>query len=289
MQPLIPGAANGVATDATSVYWTMNAGTVMKCSAADCKGTVVTFASKQVYPGPVAVDSTRVYWANSGSNGAVLSCPIDGGAVTTLAAVTLAGPVGSVTSMAVDDKNLYWTNGVAVFKYPKDGSGGPALLVPASSPAGVGLVTTDGTDVYWWNAKSQLCECPATGCNGGTPVVLTTGQGGPLTVDATDIYWTTSFNESPSTLMRCSKQDCAGTVVPLASGKYTWMGITTDESGVYWLDGEYGSVLKCPKTGCSGGPLRLASGGPFSGQGAIALGASNVYWTSMAGLMSVPK
>ncbi|HEX8796003.1 MAG TPA: hypothetical protein VF765_33870 [Polyangiaceae bacterium] len=291
---LVPGEAYGVATDATSVYWTRDTlGTVMKCTAADCNGTAAVLASDQSYPLDIAVDEARVYWAtggNAGTEGAIVSCPIDGGTPT-----TLASRQAQVESIAIDAKNVYWTrfDDESLFMCPKDGCGaGPILLWKGTGVESVGSVSGDGTDLYWGGGPALL-ECAAPGCN-GAPVTLVTlaSNVGPsgLAVDASDIYWTTVFINSPSTLMRCAKSDCAGTAVTIASGPSIWMNVVSDATSLYWTAAKYGSVVRCAKPGCAGGPVTLASGGPPSDPGStVAVNATTVYWTTQAGLMSAPK
>jgi hypothetical protein len=95
----------GIAVDATSVYWT-NGDTVGKVSLGG--GTLITLASGQSAAG-IAVDATGVYWTNSG--GTVMSCAIGGcgGAPTQLASGE-SSPYG----IAVDAAWVYWTDvGVA--------------------------------------------------------------------------------------------------------------------------------------------------------------------------------
>ncbi len=56
----------GLAIDATDVYWTTwSGGTVMKV--ARDGGSAVTLASGQQSPAGLAVDATSVYWANNGA------------------------------------------------------------------------------------------------------------------------------------------------------------------------------------------------------------------------------
>jgi len=80
----------GIAVDATSVYWTNNAGgAVMKVPIGG--GTPTTLATAQTTPWEITVDATSAYWVNEGtsansySDGAVMKMPIGGGTPTTLA------------------------------------------------------------------------------------------------------------------------------------------------------------------------------------------------------------
>jgi len=63
---------NGIALDATSVYWTnRDDGTVMKLAKSAPAGTKPTvLAQSQQGPGSIAVDSTNLYWVNEGSSSA---------------------------------------------------------------------------------------------------------------------------------------------------------------------------------------------------------------------------
>jgi hypothetical protein len=94
----------GLAVDATTVYFTSGppAGT-SGVDAVPSGGGAVTLLAAGPQPssgGPIAIDATRVYWADGS---AVYAAPLAGGAVTTLA-------VGqqNVDAIAVDATRLYW-------------------------------------------------------------------------------------------------------------------------------------------------------------------------------------
>jgi hypothetical protein len=93
----------GLVLDATSVYWIAN-DAVMKAPLGG--GTIVTLASDPTgEPYGMALDAKNVYWVDGNTaSGRVLSVPIGGGAVHTIAEnqVDLYG-------VAVDATSIYWT------------------------------------------------------------------------------------------------------------------------------------------------------------------------------------
>lgn len=109
-----------IVVDETSIYWTEQgsmpgAGKVMKASKTDGAG-VTMLAADAAGPQGIAVDATRVYWANK-NDGTIKSVPITGGAVTVLAAAQVAP-----ANVAVDAHFVYWTDagGDAIMRAPKN-------------------------------------------------------------------------------------------------------------------------------------------------------------------------
>jgi hypothetical protein len=109
-----------IAVEAGNVYWTLTV-----CSSASgassCTGSVnripmaggpsVTLASNLYAPGPIAVDSTHIYWVYEATgahtpDASIMRMPTGGGTPVVLATGQMAN------SFAIDAQNVYWTNTV---------------------------------------------------------------------------------------------------------------------------------------------------------------------------------
>lgn len=227
-----------IAVDGASVFWTnfdSGGGQTMRLPKGG--GTSVTLASSGTgNPWGISVDATSVYWAIRDQN-AVVSVPIGGGAVSTLAAMQpLPG------STAVDATFLYWTtfgtDGMGgsgtVMKVPKSG-GTPVTLVSGQSP---GSVAVDATSVYWLSGGVQKVPL-----SGGTPSTLATGGtdygSGGIALDGAYVYWGNGQD-----MMKVPKS--GGASVTLATGQPVVGGVAVDAKSVYWTTGD--AVKKTLKT-----------------------------------------
>ena len=105
----------------------------------------------------------------------------------------------------------------------------------------------------------------------GTPVAIATDTSAPinLAVDSASVYWTDAAGDVMKSPL------CGGGSVVLGSGQGTLTGIAVDGESVYW-----GGSAGVSKVALDGGtPQLLAPGTQVS---AIALDATNVYWTDAA-------
>jgi hypothetical protein len=119
-----PNPTAGLAVNATTVYFNVGRPNPPGVSEVSIDGGAVSpvaSAPASIGGGPLAIDATRVYWADP--SGAVYAAPLSGGTAT-----LLATGQDNVDAIAVDDSAVYWlVNG--------NGTPGGVMELPLSAVA----------------------------------------------------------------------------------------------------------------------------------------------------------
>ncbi len=231
----------GLAADTSHVFWASSSafpdgGLIASVPASG--GSQATIASGLPNPQAIATDGTNVYFTDSSPcasatcTGYVLSVPVGGGTVSTLASHP---GVGAWIFSA--HGQLYWTTQDGrVLTVPTSG-GTPTEL--AYEVTGGLAVVADQAAAYWTNSGGDVMRLPL---DGGKATVLALGQSPlpqALAVDETSVYWinqSTSYN-SPGATAGVLKVPIGGgpvTAIPNPDGG-AFQGLAIDDTSLYLL------------------------------------------------------
>jgi hypothetical protein len=214
-----------IAVNGSHVFWTSGHGTLQSVPLSGGPVTTVASMSGAETGGGVALDSSNVYWTFTASMpaGLVLSQPLGGGAVA-----TMATGQDSPFDIAVNSSALFWANessteGFATVSF----DGGVPQVVGPTHNLSAGSIAVDDSSVYWSDEVS-ICK---QALSGGAPVTLATGfRPNQIAIDAARVYWTDIIS---------------GVVeVPIAGGEAEVLAprigtpecLAVDDTSVYWTD-----------------------------------------------------
>jgi hypothetical protein len=192
--------------------------------------------------------------------------------------IALAAGVGQ--GLALDAKNVYWTDpeAGAVYQCPHAGCGGAPMALGTGINA-PNTVAVNATTVFWSNhANPDVIDGTSIGAPDAYAPICTLPQMGfvgRLAVQGGSIYFS---NETSGAVLACAISNCMP--APIMTGGKDPLGVAVDPGHVYWTDYAAGSVGVCPIDGCDGGPGLLASG--ESGPRTIVSDSTAVYWSDDA-------
>jgi hypothetical protein len=252
-------------------------------------------ATQQNGPFGLAAAKGRVAWSNPGvmtcqPSGACAFPPGSNGSLVVwdgcdASTKTIASGQAAPLGVAMDAKNVYWTNfGDGTVVQAPVGGGAPTVLASGQTFTVTGLdIAVDATSVYWFEFKTgELRKAPI---GGGPIATLVAGLTRPyaLVIDATGTYayWT---ENNPSGAVRRALI-ATGAVETIASGMLYPQGLAVVGADVAWTQFGGHSLVKAPVNG--GAPVVLAQSG--SNPWPVATDGASLFWASIGGdIASVP-
>lgn len=265
----------GIAVDATNVYWTTTDGNVLKVPIAG--GNSTTLATGQSNPLGIALDDTHVYWANDVAGGQIQAVGLTGGTVQTLA-TSQASP----QSVAVAAGNIFWTVNGKVERLPLTG-GTPVDM--ATAQGALGGLTADSNNLYWASV-GQMAIRSLSLANGGAATNLVTDQDTVLSLRLHNgaLYWASDDLSQGSVGGVFSVPAGGGAPTTLATGQHGHT-VAVDDKFVYWTDDTANRIVRVAIAG--GTPQVMAANQATPTD--LAIDAQNIYWVNSAGTGSVVK
>jgi hypothetical protein len=180
------------------------------------------------HPTELQASATRLVWfRNDPVSGALLSAPIAGGAVTTLATGMVAA-----ASLRLDDTAAYFLVGgpaPAVTKVAL--TGGPMVsLYGASAPSPLRAIALDGTDVYFTDG-ARLARVSKSG---GAATKIAGGLAAPTSVAVDgDRAWVVESGDEGA-IVEVILAD--GTTTTIADEQPGPREVTVTPDAIYWID-----------------------------------------------------
>lgn len=226
-------------------------------------------------PGGLALGSTHLAWTTeAGGGGSVHACTLASCASTAnqLASGGLPhdvriGPGGFV----------YWSvnsaNNGGVYRCAMDSAGcAPLGLTLGQTAAGLELPLSSP---FVWGTGTQVNKC-VNHCASGITVLDPSSGAQVIRSDDTDLYW---FAAGVG-LRRCAIVGCGQAPTTLTPGFTSTRSVAVGLNHLSWRTAS--SIHVCPKAGCSGSVVSLASNQDdpgFTGS-SLALDGTHAYWTN---------
>jgi hypothetical protein len=240
---------------------------------------IVAIASGEPLPLDLAIDSTSVYWVETGpsgdcttSSGSVRKAPKGGGTATVLAQGEL-----SPVALALDGTSAYWGDGCGTGRIRTAPLGGGAvreLPTPATTFfRNDRYLGVDDRSLYFNDYGMLAMPKDGSGPEQGLPGDSNNFVGG-LAVDSTGAYWTALVGGTGGTYAVLSYLPSVGHVTTVDAPPAGSLGpVALDDAWVYFAN-DGNAIARAPKTGGASTVLVTRSKAIL----ALAVDEANVYW-----------
>lgn len=258
----------------------------LTCDACTNGRCVVVLARGQNNPGPIAVTSTEVVWANQGLTSstssvgaAIMKTPLGGGPIETLAVTPI-----DATALAIDSGYAYWTTDNLDNTQPPSAAngtivkmslqGGAASVLASNQTVGFSVAVDQGT-LYWPSFGGLM----SVSTSGGTPTVVSPGMIVAMTLSAGTMYWAELEDTGSSVLKKMALRAGAPEItLNETSDLGAVLRLAASSTDLYWtLEAPGNGFVKKVSLG-GGAASTVYSASDDIIDYAIAVDGDSVYW-----------
>jgi hypothetical protein len=186
-------------------------------------------------------------------------------------------------ALAAAGDNVYWAQAAqdpflrTILTCPSAGcAGAPRTIV---SNIHFNSFAVDESHVYWTSLQdSAVFRLPLSGV--GIPETIAQNETSPdyLALRGSHAYWIERANGANSVIKRAPKQG-GGLTETLAMAQNQATALNVDAEFAYWPNSySVGSILRCPLSGCPGGPEVMVANQPWIS--ALAEDGKSIFWIS---------
>jgi len=232
----------------------------------------------------LAADEKFLYWSEPGK---IYRVPKTGGE----SEMIVSDAPGKPDEMVLDDQNIYWlvwggtgSHNLPVLSAKK--TGGPTQRLATGQEGYSGLCVD--RDFVYWVAATGIRKVAKSG--GADTFLYRNPNKGPMSdmvQDTDNLFYAQMDNRNNWVLMKISKQ--GGEPTKVAPSVSETMQFVTNDSFIYYFDRETTSNYALRKVSTGGGePVTLDRGADDWNQ-YLAVDQTQVYFTTIAKVLAVPK
>jgi hypothetical protein len=250
----LTGTGTSLGLAPAQIYWTSATGIWAANLDGSSPHAIVTSLTSLNSPAGVAVDSSHLYWADSGTD-TINEASLDGTGPHSIVTGRIF-PVG----VAVSGSHIYWSDegnltegSGSIWEANLDGSDPHAVVTGQNGPDAVAV---GAGHLYW--ADNGLNDEAGDGTiweanlDGSSPHTIVTGQslGGGMAADTSHLYWS-SLGDTPDSAT-IDEAGLDGTSPhPIVTSLNSPAGVASNASNIYWTDADAGTINQANPDGTS--------------------------------------
>lgn len=231
-------------------------------------------APNQGSPGVLAIDDSRLYWAETRDTAAsslsiLMACKLENCSATVTTYYEWATE-GGAAKIATDSMNVYWRSPDGILSCPVAGCPKRTAtrlvdgIDPNTSSTETYPFATDDTYLYWAHNGTEILRCELADCSSTHATIASLDtQVLDIVVGSFDLYLITQDAAGFDGDVLALPKNGSSPVRTVAATQHLPTSLAIDANRIYWAnDYSQGSILACPLDGCTGDPDVIAAAQP---------------------------